>query len=288
MPVTVICKQCAKVESVTPHRAKSYSFCSYACGSRWRSVHWTQENNPIWAGGLREKDCQHCGGLMIKPRRRAISLFENQKFCCKPCADAGGIRYSGSENGNWNGNPRRRHRGGQHAKWAQEVITRDHATCQTCGVQGVELHAHHVVPYKEAPQLRWELSNGLTVCHRCHWNIHSGRTANGVNSGEAAAGHAGGNPEPSSQGNLIEGVTTRGRAYRRWECSCTWCGVFVSKRLSSVSNKERVFCSKHCAGKSNAANRSYRPWKSPTLHGSNASTSSPPERDDIVWAHVKA
>jgi hypothetical protein len=288
MPVTVNCQQCGKLEAVRPSRAKNYKFCSYDCQGAWRQVHWRQENNPKFTGGIREKDCQNCGKLMIKPRLRAISVFDRQKFCCKPCADVAGLRYTGPDNPNWNGSPRRNHRGGPHASWARQVISRDHATCQKCGVQGVELHAHHVVSYKEAPELRYEVSNGLTVCHRCHWEIHSGRIANGVNSGEAAAGHAGGNPEPSHQGNLVEGVTTRGRAYRRWECNCTWCGTFVSKRLSSVTRKDRVFCSNRCSGKWTAANRTYRPWKSPTLHGGNASTSALPETDDIVWTHVKA
>jgi hypothetical protein len=125
-------------------------------------------------------------------------------------------------------------------------------------VQGVELHAHHVKPYNEHPELRWDVSNGLTVCHSCHWNIHSG-------SEEGPEGKGSGNPEGTNRRKPIEGVTTRGRAYRRWEGSCEWCGAFISKRWSDTVGKAHLFCGRHCAGKHKAAHRTYRRWKEAPL-----------------------
>lgn len=282
MPITVKCMECGEAKEVRPYRAASFRFCSCKCAGLWRSKHWTGDASPLWQGGLREKECSHCGVSFVKARRRAVSLFQGQKFCSKECADRGGLRYHGEANANWNGNPRRSHRGGKHAAWAVAVISRDHATCQMCGARDTELHAHHIKSYKDAPDLRWELSNGLTVCAPCHWKIHSGPTANGVNSGEAAAGQAGGNPEPSFGRKPVEGVTTRGRAYRRWEGACSFCGAFLSKRWSDVTGKRHVFCGRRCAGKHSALLRGFN------VHGGNSSTSALPETDDIVWAHVKA
>ncbi len=285
MPVSVQCIECGDQKTVTPHRAGTYRFCSYACRGVWRTKHWSAEKNPKWQGGERRKSCQHCGLEFDKPQRRAMSLFANQKFCSKACADLGGLRHFGADNGNWNGMPRKKHRESKHAAWARAVISRDLATCQDCGVVGVELHAHHVKPYKRHPDLRWDVSNGLTLCHKCHWAAHSGLAANGVNSGKAAAGQAGGNPEPSFGRKPVEGVTTRGRAYRRWEGPCDWCSKFLSKRFSDVAGKQRIFCDRVCAGKSRSLLRKGVPRNS---HGSNASTSAPRESDDIVWPHVKA
>jgi hypothetical protein len=104
-----------------------------------------------------------------------------------------------------------------------------------------------------------------------------------VNSGNILPGQAGDNPEPSFGRKPVEGVTTRGRAYRRWDGKCDWCGTFISKPWSDTVGKAHLFCSKVCSGKHNAANRTYRVWKdAPKSHGSNASTSALPERDDIV------
>jgi hypothetical protein len=282
MPVTLQCQHCGNEFSVIPAVAKTAKFCSWPCKQQAQIGKRLGADHPRWIEGAREKVCQNCGDLFQKHPRRAMSLFVKQKFCCKPCADEGGFRYFGEENPKWNGNPRRKHPG-RHAAWARKVISRDGATCQKCGTTGVEMHAHHVKPYIEHPDLRWDVSNGETLCYECHWNEHTGSTANGVNSGKLAAGQAGDNPEPSFGRKPVEGVTTRGRAYRRWEGSCEWCGEFLSKRWSDVKAVAHVFCSNQCKGKYSAANRTYRVWKdAPKVNGSNASTSALPERDDIV------
>jgi hypothetical protein len=104
-----------------------------------------------------------------------------------------------------------------------------------------------------------------------------------VNSGNILPGNAGDNPEPSLERKPLEGVTTRGRAYRRWDGECEWCGKFISKQWSDTVGKAHLFCSKTCSGKFAAANRTYRVWKdAPKVYGSNASTSAPLERDEIV------
>jgi hypothetical protein len=104
-----------------------------------------------------------------------------------------------------------------------------------------------------------------------------------VNSGNILPGNAGDNPEPSFGRKPVEGVTTRGRAYRRWDGSCDWCGKFISKQWSDTVGKAHLFCSKVCAGKHNAANRTYRVWKdAPKPMAVTTSTSAPRESDDIV------
>jgi 5-methylcytosine-specific restriction endonuclease McrA len=273
----VQCKICGESFNVVPARLKTAKFCSYKCAGEWRKRNFAREANPNYRGGT-EKTCQQCA---IKFWARPA--LEQQKFCSKLCADKGGFRYSGKDHPNYRADSRRKNRGGSHHKWAGAVISRDKATCQHCGATEIELHAHHIKPYRDFPDSRFDVDNGMTLCFKCHWAVHTASTANAVNSGNIPLAKAKDNPEPSSQGNLLEGVTTRGRAYRRIIGPCSWCGSVLSKRFSDVANRAHMFCDKRCAGKFNAANRTYRQWKNPDQPMAViSSTSAARESDDIV------
>lgn len=242
----VRCEWCGKQEHVTPGRAKKYRFCSYACRGEWRRKYYTGANNPLWTGGARKKTCANCGvEFSIKPNQ-PITTFRKQRFCSHECGVLG-RNIRGEMNPNWKGG--HSNRSAKQHRWATLVISRDMATCQRCGATGVELHAHHKQPFKEYPELRWDVENGITLCFRCHWDEHSATKANAVNSEKPLTDNAEGNPEPSPVGNIREGVTTRGRAYRRVEANCPTCGKFVSKRMSDAKGKAFIACSHSCAGK---------------------------------------
>lgn len=52
--------------------------------------------------------------------------------------------------------------------WRKAVFERDDYTCQTCDVRGSYLEADHIQPWAYFPELRFELSNGRTLCRPCH------------------------------------------------------------------------------------------------------------------------
>lgn len=56
--------------------------------------------------------------------------------------------------------------------WRTKVFERDNYTCQNCGEKGGELNAHHIKMFSQFPKLRFDVSNGLTLCKQCHINIH--------------------------------------------------------------------------------------------------------------------
>jgi hypothetical protein len=63
----------------------------------------------------------------------------------------------------------------QYRDWRISVLTRDNNTCQHCFKDkdsGVYLHAHHIKPFSRYRHLRFEVSNGLTLCKDCHDKVH--------------------------------------------------------------------------------------------------------------------
>ena len=63
--------------------------------------------------------------------------------------------------------------------WRKSVFERDDYTCQTCSIRGGELQADHVKPQSIFPELRFDISNGRTLCKPCHmktetWGIRVG------------------------------------------------------------------------------------------------------------------
>lgn len=82
------------------------------------------------------------------------------------------ITKRGAECWNWKGgiSPlyKRIRRSKEFMDWREAVFKRDDWTCQGCGIRGGILHPDHIKPFAFFPELRFELSNGRTLCKNCH------------------------------------------------------------------------------------------------------------------------
>jgi DNA-binding XRE family transcriptional regulator len=229
------CINCKKLFHVVPARQKTAKFCSRLCKGEWMSQNLRGDNHPNWQKDRPTiKHCKLCGNELIQGKTEAISSFRKRKFCSKECADNGGLRYEGESHPNYKIDSRRKAERGKHGAWARAVISRDNGTCQKCGAKNLELHAHHIEPFAENPEKRWDIGNGITLCYKCHWEAH-----------ELDIQH-----EKFLQGDVIpvEGFK-RGKPSRRWEGYCKWCDNFISKQWSQRKNRINHFCSKSCAQK---------------------------------------
>ena len=52
--------------------------------------------------------------------------------------------------------------------WRKQVFERDKYTCQKCGKVGCYLEPHHIKSWAKYLDLRYVVSNGITVCEECH------------------------------------------------------------------------------------------------------------------------
>lgn len=64
----------------------------------------------------------------------------------------------------------------EYKQWRLAVFCRDDFTCCRCGQRGGgHLHAHHIQGWTKHPELRFDVSNGQTLCVPCHFIAHGKR-----------------------------------------------------------------------------------------------------------------
>lgn len=56
--------------------------------------------------------------------------------------------------------------------WREKVFKRDRYTCQLCAKVGGYIEAHHIKLKSVFPELTFILTNGITLCGKCHKKIH--------------------------------------------------------------------------------------------------------------------
>lgn len=66
----------------------------------------------------------------------------------------------------------------RYKEWRTSVFVRDGFRCQKCGTRR-DIQAHHIKTWKNNKELRYEVSNGVTLCRDCHLQEHGGCWRNG-------------------------------------------------------------------------------------------------------------
>lgn len=82
------------------------------------------------------------------------------------------LAVRGEKHGNWQGGItpiNHKIRSSYETKaWRRKVLIRDGYKCQLCPQIGGELHVDHIKAFAFYPELRFEVSNGRTLCVSCH------------------------------------------------------------------------------------------------------------------------
>jgi HNH endonuclease len=84
----------------------------------------------------------------------------------------------GKDHYNWKGGRAwERFKNPEYIAWRNKVLERDGYICQECKRECKKyekgLAAHHIKEYAKYPELRFEISNGKTLCRKCHMSLHN-------------------------------------------------------------------------------------------------------------------
>lgn len=143
-----IAKQAKKIIG-RPSPLKGLSFKRNDALTKWR------ENGGIpWNKGMK--------GIHLSP----LSEFTSE-------------RATGAKNVNWKGGVSGEHRtlrkSKAHKVWSSEVYRKNGWHCIDCNIkcQKGSIVAHHLQNFADFPDLRFDVSNGVTLCRSCHAKRHN-------------------------------------------------------------------------------------------------------------------
>lgn len=177
-----VCEVCGKeFKSKKACASRTPKYCSIKCstdGKKGKHLGGVSVGKIPWNKGINMwSDKPHPRGTlgMKFPNRKPITKEQRKRL-----SDSHrGLKYptkTGEKSHLWRGgvtpeNEKQR-KSAEYRNWRLAVFERDLYICQDCHKQGGYLHAHHVQGFSEIPDLRYDISNGTTLCMDCHAKRH--------------------------------------------------------------------------------------------------------------------
>ncbi|WP_461247694.1 HNH endonuclease [Treponema sp. R6D11] len=154
-----ICPKCGK--SFQVHKAQINRGQGKYCSKKCAVSHQPRKKNTHI-----KQICVVCGKKLERHPSDMQKSINKKVFCSPKCW----YQYNQEKNHySWGGGqddrmcPKGR-------TWRKLVIERDKGICRLCH-SSIRPEAHHIKPFRSHPELRYDLDNGITLCHECHLKL---------------------------------------------------------------------------------------------------------------------
>ena len=106
---------------------------------------------------------------MRKPKKNTEKMGRYERT--KEMREKLSLARKGEKSQNWKGGITMKNAlircSGKYRSWKKAVLQRDNYTCQKCQSKE-KLHVDHIKQFVRYPLLRFNISNGRTLCEKCH------------------------------------------------------------------------------------------------------------------------
>lgn len=115
---------------------------------------------------------------LVCPKGHIVKIAWSNYQQGKRCAVCFRDNNNGSNHHSWKSwltdaiRERRARKNKEYKQWRLDVYKKDNYTCQICKNKSKDLHAHHLESFCSNVNLRYEKSNGVTLCKKCHIDFH--------------------------------------------------------------------------------------------------------------------
>lgn len=214
--VKKICVVCKKEYEVYPSKSDRSKCCSRECAQIYAA------NSPAKKTGEYKK-CIYCGKSYYRNKFSIERSGEHEsKYCSRKCKDRHHSEIHVGELSNLYKNGKYQGKGINWYPQRELARQRDKGICQICGVKTLEIKGahhlksdvHHIMPFKYFDDYikANDLSNLICLCHKCHSKVHNEARKTSAIDTTHIISYFKDNPEPSQEGNNLEGATTRTEA----------------------------------------------------------------------------
>lgn len=166
--IEIKCITCEKLFSVWPSiiRKGTVKYCSRICQGKGQAKSET----------IPKKNCLECGIKFFKTNEQGYKQFELKKYCSGECWFKNNVNYKKANKARYIEDRTKLRRLTDEGKrstayneWRKSVWLRDSYKCKIAdeNCEG-KIEAHHILDWTNYPELRYQINNGITLCHAHH------------------------------------------------------------------------------------------------------------------------